>query len=155
MNTTKTLKGHLEPQGSRSKKHNGARGKKKDVQDERDYESVTDFVKINQRDIIRWLDCNGYPIDTINLQDAAIIEYVARWCRNDKAIYHHDDDTFVWIDLATMLRRLPLLGIRQRQLYNRIEKLCDIGILKRKRCYNQNNGHTQVFLKSTLPTNKH
>jgi hypothetical protein len=85
------------------------------------------LVILNQRVLARWRD----SIDSI---DAIIIAHIERLVRsrNEKVASRRIVGEYSWVDLNSILRDNPIIGIEYRQLKRRVAKLVHGGILERK-----------------------
>lgn len=99
-------------------------------------------IVVNQVGVVR----SGLA-DKTDLVDWAIINYVARWIlkreRACKILIR--DEEFIWIDYGTLLKELPLLGIKSKSvLSRRITKLCELGLLDAEL-----KGRSRIYLRPT------
>lgn len=69
---------------------------------------------------------------TLDCADLVILRwFVDLWPSMTKV--ELDGAQYAWINYGELLDDMPLLGIKKRMLYNRLEKLVNFGILTRKK----------------------
>lgn len=70
---------------------------------------------------------SGYKID---VTDLAILRWFVDFCNTDKMSKTIENNKiYYWINYQTLLQDMPILNIKQRMLYTRLQKMVDAGIL--------------------------
>ena len=84
----------------------------------------------------------------INFNDAAIVTYVMKlfMSKNEAVIRNRKNDR-PWVNLKTLLKSMPLLNFKYRQLQNRIDHLVAIGLLEREVLQGERRGWRRVYLR--------
>ena len=90
---------------------------------------------------------NKYKILNLDVSDLLIIQEIADFMNRKKVIkYTIDDKTYVSIKYDLILEDLPILGIKKQALRDRIDKICELGIMEKKVIVNESGSWTAFRL---------
>lgn len=93
------------------------------------------------------LNKNKYKILTLDVSDLLIIQEIADFMNRKKVIkYTIDDKTYVSIKYDLILEDLPILGIKKQALRDKIDKICELGIIEKKVIVNESGSWTAFRL---------
>lgn len=73
------------------------------------------------------LNANGCNID---ITDLAILNWLEKISNSSKVVKEViEGKSYFWVNYQSLLEDMPILGIKKRMLYTRLQKMVDIGIL--------------------------
>ena len=79
-------------------------------------------------------DKNGkYKVLTLDVVDLLIIQEIADFMNRKKIIkYTIDDKTYFSIKYDAIIEDLPILGVKKQALRDRIDKMCELGVIEKQ-----------------------